>query len=47
MRIWVREYRINRVDHNIDFSEVLDYSKGAIEFLYRKDGSVVRGINKD
>jgi hypothetical protein len=29
------------------FFEVLDYSKGAIEFFNWEDRSVVRGVNRD
>jgi hypothetical protein len=42
--ILVRDYKINRVDSSIDFSKVLDWSKGAVGIFYRKDGSFVRGV---
>jgi hypothetical protein len=38
---------MNWIDSSINFPDVLDSSKRDIRFLYRKDGSVVGGVNRD
>jgi hypothetical protein len=40
--IWVRNHRMNWVNNSNDFSEVFDWSKGAVRFFNWKDGSVAK-----